>query len=756
MEARPPGGTCFPVSKKGERSVPASSTLRLIATLVFSLYLSVGGISGQTGEGAGTQGSVALPQQQQQEKQRQERRKQMEKVAEGSSVLEIRGNRAFDEKRLRSELKEQIAFIVENGLTTARADDAAFFLELFYRNHGYAKVEVSYTILPGNRFRLDVVEGPVVYVSKVIFVGNRQIATEKLFDYVAGPTKERGLPGGMLPFVPTDLDEGANLVQRFYISEGYIDCTVEKPEYSYVRPDLVVAQIVIHEGQQYWFGRITFAGDTIYGGLALEGQILDLIKQPYTQARLADIPRRLEAYFKTRGYYAAKVEAAGDPSLALHGHVPIRVTVEPGKIYYFDGVSVSGTRRLRPSYLVNRFKKLRGRPYSPETLDKKFREMMRTGLFNILRVNPTPVDDNLLRLDVNVEEAKPQEFGFSFGYGSFEGLILGASYANRDPFGYGRPVTTSFEWSQRGYKADIVYEDPYLFNTSFGLKDRISAITFDFDGYSKFELGNTLTLSRKITDYYTVGFVISDRHVDIERPAGGVKPRFLGRTSYFISSIGLTQTLDLRKDPLVAPRGFVFDNTAELAVSEIGSDVDLLRVTGRASYYLPFRSEKPQLVGAELNKSGLQKWFEQSTLAFGARAGIVYPLDTAGTTAALAIPIDERFFIGGSTTVRSFGERDLGPHDPRGNPIGGEFYTVFNAEYTFPIWGDLLGAIFVDAGNLLRDARQPSLDDMRYALGVGLRYNLPIGPIRLDYGVNPDRRPDEDFGAFHFSFGFAF
>jgi outer membrane translocation and assembly module TamA len=45
---------------------------------------------------------------------------------------------------------------------------------------------------------------------------------------------------------------------------------------------------------------------------------------------------------------------------------------------------------------------------------------------------------------------------------------------------------------------------------------------------------------------------------------------------------------------------------------------------------------------------------------------------------------------------------------------------------------------------------------MRYALGVGLRYNLPIGPIRLDYGVNPDRRPDEDFGAFHFSFGFAF
>ena len=68
---------------------------------------------------------------------------------------------------------------------------------------------------------------------------------------------------------------------------------------------------------------------------------------------------------------------------------------------------------------------MRGRPYSPETLDKKFREMMRTGLFNILQVKPTPVEGNLLRLDVNLEEAKPEEFGFSIGYGSFDGGIVG-------------------------------------------------------------------------------------------------------------------------------------------------------------------------------------------------------------------------------------------------------------------------------------------------------------------------------------------
>ena len=329
-------------------------------------------------------------------------------------------------------------------------------------------------------------------------------------------------------------------------------------------------------------------------------------------------------------------------------------------------------------------------------------------------------------------------------------------YANRDLFGYGRPLTTSVEISGRGYKGDILYEDPYLFESDYAFKARLSAITFDFDGYTKFELGGRFTLSRKITDHYEVALVYAARHIDITDVT--IRPEeLIGQDSYFISSIGITQTLDLRKNPLVAPRGFVFDNTIDVAASAIGSDVDFLRTTARATYYLSFAPEPVAVVGGEnLEKSGFRKWFERSLLAFGARAGVIYPLDTMGTTQALAIPIDERFFSGGSTTVRSFGERDLGPHDRRGNPIGGEFYTIFNVEYTFPLYGELKGAVFVDAGNLLPNADEPGFADMRYGIGAGLRYDLPIGPIRLDYGVNPNPRPTEDFGAFHFSFGFAF
>ncbi len=304
----------------------------------------------------------------------------------------------------------------------------------------------------------------------------------------------------------------------------------------------------------------------------------------------------------------------------------------------------------------------------------------------------------------------------------------------------------SAEISQRSYKGEILYEDPFLFDTDFSFKNRLAAFTFDYDGYSKFEIGDRVELSRKITKQYEAGLVFAARHVDVTQTS--IAERFLGRTSYFVDSLGFTQTLDLRESPLVAPRGLLINNTLDVASTVFGSEIQLIRGTGRIAYFLPFgpKSLTPGVV-EDQTVPPLKRWFEQSSLAFGARVGPDEP-----TT----LPIDERFFNGGATSVRSFGERKLGPQDPKGNPIGGEFFTIFNVEYTFPIYGELQGALFFDAGDLLPTSEEPGVDDMRYGLGGGLRYQLPIGPIRLDYGWNPDRAPGEDFGAFHFSFGFAF
>jgi outer membrane protein insertion porin family len=229
-----------------------------------------------------------------------------------------------------------------------------------------------------------------------------------------------------------------------------------------------------------------------------------------------------------------KVDATADPAAARGGRVPVRVTISPGPVYYFEGATVTGLKRLRPGYVTKRFSRLNGKKYSPKIVDEKFREMMKTGLFSVLQIRPVPVDGDKLHMEISAEEAKSKEFGLSVGYGTYAGFIVGASYRDRDAFGFGRPVTTSAEYSSRGYKGEVLFEDPYLFDTEIHLKLRVSGLTYDFDGYSKFEVGGRLELQRELTRQYTVGAVFSSRHVEVT--SASIRPMFLGRTSYQVNS----------------------------------------------------------------------------------------------------------------------------------------------------------------------------------------------------------------------------
>src|SRR2546425_5668983 len=197
--------------------------------------------------------------------------KKEEKRAQQTSVIEFRGQQAFKEKELRSQLKEEITTVDEYGLSPARADDLAFFLEVFYRKHGYAKVNVHYVIESSDRLRLDITEGPRFMLQTVLFDGNTREPADKLFEYMVGPTRERySRLEKRLPFVAADLEEGTHLVQRFYVAEGFLNAIVDPPRDNFqAESSEVDVGVPIHEGRQYFFGNITFGGQTVYGSEAL-------------------------------------------------------------------------------------------------------------------------------------------------------------------------------------------------------------------------------------------------------------------------------------------------------------------------------------------------------------------------------------------------------------------------------------------------------------------------------------------------------
>ena len=218
------------------------------------------------------QSAVDVVRPEEQQKARRAVVKQQEKRAKRASIIEFRGEQAFTDKDLRLGLKEEITTIEDFGLSPARADDLAFFLEVFYRKHGYAKVDVRYVIESGDRLRLDINEGPRFMLSQVIFDGNAHEPADKLFEYMVGPTRERySRLEKRLPFVAADLEEGTHLVQRFYVAEGFLNAVVDPPrdKFQAGSSDVDCRRFQFTKARQYFFGNITFSGQTVYGSEAL-------------------------------------------------------------------------------------------------------------------------------------------------------------------------------------------------------------------------------------------------------------------------------------------------------------------------------------------------------------------------------------------------------------------------------------------------------------------------------------------------------
>ena len=650
----------------------------------------------------------------------------------GTTRVRFVGATHFTEKQLTSAIADQIQEMDAQGAGPALADDSAFFLSNYYRNNGYSDVAVDWKVLGAHSIELDITEGPFTTLSGLEFHGVSGIPVATLNDYVTSSTKERlSNPKAALPFVQSDVDTGVERIRGLYASEGYLDAVVDPPQVTFSGDKRrATVSVTVHEGIQYHFGKITFEGDLVfYPNTELLNQLKPFTSKPYTAGQVTNMQRAVVYYYKMHGYYDPKVDVQSDPKVASGGYVPVIFTVQTGAVYRFGGVAQEGLQRLNPSFLSKRFATLKGKFYNPEQLDAKFREMMQTGLFRQLRVEPRPMPDNTIDIHLSVEEEKARELGFSLGYGTFEGPIIGAVAGDRDLFGSGRPLTANVELSANLLRGEIIYSDPWFFDTSYKFETRIYGQTEDWYRYNVFETGIRPQISKDINPYLTAAIFLQGR--EVETTDEGITPSMLGPAHYFVSSIGSSLTLDTRTPDKLNPRqGLIGDVIGEVATASLGSTVEYVRGTARLTYYIPLTS--------------------RTLLALGARGGWMDPLDGG----AESIPLDERFFNGGSTTVRSFPERRLGPTDYHGYNVGGDTFMTFNAEYQFPLYGQLIGAVFTDAGSV--GETPADTGPLRYAVGPGLRYASPVGPLRIDVGFNPDRRTGERHMMIHISFGMAF
>ena len=281
----------------------------------------------------------------------------------------------------------------------------------------------------------------------------------------------------------------------------------------------------------------------------------------------------------------------------------------------------------------------------------------------------------------------------------------------------------------------LSWTEPWLFDRpiSFGIDLYRKDSKYLSDLYDERRTGVNFRLGKRLAEFYRADLRYKLEQDEIRNVADEASDLIKEEEGTFdVSSLELTLTRDTRNSPIYPSRGMRNSVTGEAAGGPLGFDRDFTKLSTQHSLYIPLPLDLIVRLSTE--------------------AGVV---DEFGDSDRVSL--FERFFLGGANTVRGFEYRDIGPKDESGEPIGGKSMVVGSAELTFPIIEKLRGAVFYDTGNVYEDYFDFDLGDLRSGAGVGIRLELPIGPIRLDYGWPIDRDEFQDSsGHFDFNIGYSF
>jgi outer membrane protein assembly complex protein YaeT len=521
------------------------------------------------------------------------------------------------------------------------------------------------------------------------------------------------------------------LVQRYFQAQGYLNATVQKPVFTMNRETKTQDILVkITEGARYDIGAITITGDWESRREEVNAATKELGGQPFSEVKIEKARKQIVGIFQQRGYFEANVISKADPTRVRGGPVPVVYQVIPGKLFRVAGISVApgfsnGAERLvRAS-----FKRSVNKVYSPTDLEVMHKQALSSDIFARLDVTPKRLTDDTMTLELTGTEGPTRTRAFYAGFETFKGPIVGGELRKVNLFDSGRAGQLKAEFSGVGINGTARLTDPAVFNTSHSLDFSLYADGEDVFDYKRQTYGGKLVLARQWTKNISTnifgGYSMNTSESEV------LTPEELGPDDYQLGVVGFSTILDFRDSPVLPTKGWVFNGSV---AGTAGGDIGYTRADISFAYYQPITKKLRAAVLARTSAITPQRSLEE-------------------------IPIDLRLFNGGANSVRSFQERELGLKSVRGDtPIGGTLSQTFSVEFSYEIATNLELAVFGDMGALTRDEdsifNRP--EDVRYAIGLGIRYKLPVGPLRIDYGYNPDRQEGEDMGALHITFGFAF
>jgi len=674
----------------------------------------------------------------------------------GSHAIIFKGNKAISDSELRRTAARELEAFEREGQKISDIDDAAFQMEIAYRKTGHAFARVEYEIKQEGgkkEVTFSIFEGPRVIIRKITFSGNHGIKKDSLLPFFeinrTGFFRE-----GELFFVRSDVELAVDDIRSYYVTKGYLDAAVEKPELKFSEDqNQVDIAITIQEGVQYRIHRIDLHGDVLSEVKdELDRLRWEMIGQPYFNRQKLILQTRILESYGNHGYPLTVIDI--DQQLTTEsGQVVLEVSIESGPLVTIAEIEIRGNERTRTNFIRKRIRLKPGDKYNLALQKESFRNLYKTGIFAKVNFELEEIKVPGERLlVVIVEESPSKELFFEPGWGSYELLRLRVGFREKNLFGTGLIFGSEATGSLKAQSVLGGLSDLFFLNT-----DLRADLTAFYNrrlepSFTREDIGLAFFLTKDLTDNLigTTGYTIRKTdisNVDVEEEEEGQDK------NYDFASVKIQTTYDTRDDlffPTTGQRAFL---SAEQVDKVLGSEVNFTRLTGGVRLFFPLT--------------------QSTILGFRYTTGLIIP-----TRDQVTVPLAERFFNGGENTVRSFKESELGPKDSAGDPVGGNGFNVFNIELRQRIIGNLTGSVFFDYGNVspnrsrqeegkppyerrsdvISDTINDFYTDFRPAVGFGFQYLLPVGPARIDFAFNPDRdrKRDEDSFVFHFSVGMAF
>ncbi|MDH5633677.1 MAG: outer membrane protein assembly factor BamA [Gammaproteobacteria bacterium] len=676
------------------------------------------------------------------------------RVKERPSIASIKleGAKEISESDLRKGLKD--AGLAEGRIfSRTLLDRIQNELKRQYFSQGRYSVEIDTIIedLERNRVAVNITvkEGLVATIRQINLIGNKEYSDDDILDeFMLSST-------GMFSFMSSSdqysrerLIGDTEILMNMYRNNGYMNFNIESTQVS-ISPDKenIYITISMSEGDKYFFGDYKLSGNLIGADKEIAEAVAVDSGSVFSRDSITKTTQAITGILGKEGYAFANVNAIPDVDEKTK-KVNLTFYIDPGKRTYVRRINFFGNAVTRDDVLRREMRQLEGGWFSPALVNRSRVRLQRLGFFDAVNIETpqVPGTDDQVDINVMVKERPTGNLLLGIGYSDVDGALVNGSISEKNLLGSGKELSASFDNSKSSKHVNLKYVNPYYTDNGiergFTLYAReIDAEAADTAPYilSTNGLGVFFTFPTTELQSLNAGVAYESNKITVDPVTGSrVAIDFVDRYGEDTNALKVTMgwSLDSLNKALFPSSGGRIRLSIEGTTP--GSDVEYYRTTTDASYYIP-----------------LTHYF-----TFRSKLDVGYG---RGFGDSISMPFYKNYYVGGSSTLRGYESRSLGPVDSnRGQPIGGNKRLLGNLELFMPVPGSDVDdsamrlSLFVDSGMVYPYGSEIDVEQMRHTYGIAFHWFSPIGPLSFSYAWPFNEEPGDQLEKTQFSVGVPF